>query len=115
MNTDLDLASLLVMGAVIHRTQLVVSYRTTLPLAREVVLDSCLPRSRANVRQTVGVFEHLRNVFERLASRLREQEDNVDEHAQVEDAEDDVDLVANVGKRWGHEGAERSVEGPVGL
>lgn len=73
-----------------------------------------LPRWSADIRDAIWILKHLLSVLKRLASSLWEEEDDVDQHGQVEDTEDDVDLVSDGFERRGHEGAKRGVEGPVG-
>ena len=46
----------------------------------------------ADVGKTVGVLEHLGRVLERLASSLWEEEEGVNQHAEVEDSENYVNL-----------------------
>lgn len=72
-----------------------------------------LPGGRAQVLDAVGVLEHGLRLLERLAGRLGEDEEDVEEGDGVEDGKDEVRLPLDVGK--GHRGEEtqRRVEGPV--
>lgn len=72
-----------------------------------------LPSRRTNVRQPSRVLEQTRDLLKRLARRLREQEENVDEHGYTEDAKDNVHLPADIDERRRDEVAEGKVEGPV--
>ena len=56
--------------------------------------------------------EHV-DLLERLAARLREHEEGVDDAAKAEDAEDDVRAPDDVLERRRHEVGEREVEDPV--
>lgn len=60
-----------------------------------------LPCRSTNVLDVVRVFKHVSDFLERLAGSLREEEENMDSHACVEDAEDHIDapLDLDEGKR----------------
>lgn len=72
-----------------------------------------LPGRRAEVLEPVRILKHLLDLLERLAGRLGEQQEDVDEHGGVEHREDDVGAPLDVGERLGHEQTQRGVEGPV--
>lgn len=73
-----------------------------------------LPRRRANVRQSVGIFEDELHLLESLASSLGEEEGDVNQHAEVENTEDNVHLPTNGFERRGNERSQCGVECPVG-
>ena len=75
--------------------------------------DARLPRQGANVPGPRRVRKHVLDLLERLARRLREREEDVHQHGQVEDAEDDVRLPLDVDESGRDEVAEGEVEGPV--
>lgn len=52
-----------------------------------------LPGRGAEVANAIRVFEHLRDLFQRLTSSFWEEEVDVDEHRDTEDAEDDVSVL----------------------
>lgn len=87
------------------------------------VLQSCraaetllrLPGGNANVLDAIDlVGEDGLNLFQRLASRLGEHKEDVEEHGRAEDGEDKVRLPLDVDKRGGNEVGESKVEDPVG-
>lgn len=72
-----------------------------------------LPRRGADILGTEGIGEHILDLLEGLAGGLRECDEHVEEHAGVEDAEEDVHLPADGDEGRGHEVGEREVEDPV--
>ena len=74
----------------------------------------CLPRRRANVWQSVGVFEDKLYLLESLASSLREEEGDVEQHDKIEDSKDHVHLPSDGLKCRGDERCQCRVERPVG-
>ena len=76
--------------------------------------DVRAPRRRPNKFDPARVLEDIDDLLERLAGRLGEHEEGVDEHADAEDAEHDVGAPLDVDERRRHEVAEGEVEGPVG-
>lgn len=66
-------------------------------------LDLGLPCRSADAWNTIGVLEHELDLLKGLASGLREQEGSVDEHCQIEDTKDDVDLPADVDESFRNE------------
>jgi len=76
-------------------------------------IDAGLPRRGSQVFDAIGVLEHGLGLLEGLARGLGEHEEDVDEHGEVEDAEDDIRLPADVGEGHGGEEAEGRVKGPV--
>lgn len=58
-----------------------------LHIQRPLAVDTSLPRRRAYTRDTIRVREYELNLFECLACRLWEHEEDVEEHADAEDAE----------------------------
>lgn len=75
--------------------------------------DVRLPRQRPDILGPQRVREHLLHLLQRLPRRLREREEHVHQHRQVEHAEDDVRLPLDVDERGRDEVAEGEVEGPV--
>lgn len=68
-------------------------------------INVCLPSWSTDVFDATrsSIIKDLDNFFQRFLTRLREQEEDVDEHGKTEDSEDDVDLPSNVGEGRGHE------------
>lgn len=56
-------------------------------IQRPLVVDTSLPRRRAYMRDAIRVREYELDLFKRLACRLWEHEEDVEEHADAEDAE----------------------------
>lgn len=92
--SSLEVATLLSTGHVLRR------------LAR-------LPSRCTKVLEAVRVLKHLLDLLQRLAGRLGEQQEDMDEHGRVEDGKHDVRAPLDVGKRLGHEQPQRRVERPV--
>lgn len=63
---------------------------------------------------TIRILKHLLRVLERLARRFREEEEDVDQHAEIEDAKNEVDFPADRGKSRRYEGSKGGIEGPIG-
>ena len=63
-------------------------------------INMCLPRRRPNIldRARRAVEEYSLHFLERLPCRLGEEEEDVDEHADAEDAEEDVHSPFDVGE-----------------
>lgn len=75
--------------------------------------DLGLPSGRAQVLDAVGILKHGLGLFQGLASRLGEEEEDVEEGNGVEDGKDEVRLPLDVGKGHGREETQGGVEGPV--
>lgn len=65
--------------------------------------DTRLPRRRADVFRPERIREHGLHLLERFAGRLREGEEDMDKHGEIEDAEDEVDFPLDVHESWGDE------------
>lgn len=83
--------------------------------ASGVSSNTGLPCRRSQVPKTsrCRIIKDFFDFFKWLLTRLREKEQDVDEHGETEDAEHDVDFPADVGEgRWDEVG-ECEVEDPV--
>lgn len=85
-----------------------------LEVAHAAGLDPGLPGRSANVRNAIGVLEHFLGLLQGLARSFREAEEDVEEHGNVEDTEDQIDLPSNVLERRRNKCAESGIERPVG-
>lgn len=72
-----------------------------------------LPSWRSKVSDTVRIGEHLLGVFKSFASGFGKQEESMNHHAEVKDAEYDVDFVSDRLEGGRDECTESSVEGPI--
>lgn len=73
-----------------------------------------LPGRSANVLDALGVLKHGLGLLQRLAGRLGEAKEDVDESGDVEHGKDDVGPPLNVGKGRRGKETEGRVERPVG-
>lgn len=73
----------------------------------------CLPGGRADELGSQGIGEHAFGFLKRLAGRLREREDDVDQHGEVKHPEDNVHLPIDVFERGRDEVGQGEVEDPV--
>ena len=72
-----------------------------------------LPRQRPHILRPQRIRKHRLHLLQRLPRRLRERQQHMHEHRDVEDAKDDVRLPLYVFKGWRDEVAQREIERPV--
>ena len=89
-------------------------YMSLLQLDRLPRNDMRLPRQGPDEFRSQRVRKHVLDLFQRLARRLREGEEDVDSHGEAEDAEDEVRLPLDVFKGGRDEVAQSEIKGPVG-
>lgn len=75
--------------------------------------DMRLPRQRPHILGSQRIRKHILHLLQRLPRRLREREEDMHQHREVEHAEDDVRLPLDVDKRRRDEVAQGEVEGPI--
>lgn len=100
----------------IPQSQLIAKRLNITMLSRNSLLSVVLslPGRSTDVGNTVRILEDVLDLFEGLARRLGEEEEDVQEHGGQEDTEDDVGLPADGGESDGDEETQSGVEGPVG-
>lgn len=86
---------------------------TALQQHRTLGGDMGLPSQGTDILWPSRIRKNIFNLFECLACRFREHEEDVDEHGGAEDTENDICPPLDAHKRWGNEVAEGKVEGPV--
>lgn len=108
--------SLSALWTLLHLAQLldIPSSVRSLESTGRLEVDVSLPGRSTDAFDSVGVGEDSLNLLEGLARRLREEEEDVEEHGDTEDTEDDVRPPLNIDERWRDEVGESEVEGPVG-
>ena len=71
------------------------------------------PWHRTDILRPARISKHILDLLERLARRLGERNQDVQEHGDVEDAEEDVGVPLDVDESGGHEVAEGEIKSPV--